>query len=188
MRRLSALVLLLLSTLPAALAVQEPPARTDEGEFTGTWYRVQKGERQGLQIRRAESGGYEVSFYWWTEAGLEIDTDFAPVHEFAYKAFPGSLALEVVDERSDEGEIVLTFERRQDGSRGSQLEESGEVRLFRAVRGRHLAWVQDPLRVKVTIREPVTPREKAGVDRAEKRVWIFRKVARRMVSWTEIPW
>lgn len=189
MRRLAlALLLLCALTLPPAWANPPEPAKVSAGDFEGTWFRVQRGERQALQIRRAESGAYEINFYWWTNQGFEIDTDFAQKHEFAYRAFPGSLELVVDRDATSDDELVARFERKQAGARGSLLTESGEVRIYRTGDGRKLVWLQDPMHVQITVAEPITPKETEGVARDESRKWIFRRVARRMVSWDEIPW
>jgi hypothetical protein len=187
----------LLVLAPAALAQKAPkkkrigklevPPATERGSFTGTWYRVQPGQRQALQVREAPGGeGYELRLYWRGGEGFEVDTGWSPRHEFVYRGFPGLIVLE--PRELGDGRFVLEWRREQEGARGSKMVETGDVEIFRVEDGRKLVWLQRPLHRKVTVAEPMAPHELKPHEEEDERIWIMRKATRRLVPWDEIPW
>lgn len=189
-RRLLAMVVLaMLPAGGASLAAEVPPS-TDAGTFEGTWFRVEPGQRQALQIRKSASGeGYEVRLYWWTGEDFSVDTEWRAETRYVWRAYPGLLKVEPLSAESNRDELVFLWMRDQEGTRASHLIESGTARVFRTGQdGRKLAFVIDPLIERVTVGEPIAPYEGDVRERTTKRVWIMLKVANRLVPWDEIPW
>lgn len=164
------------------------PPTTTEGSFQGTWYRIEPSQRQALQMRQNDAGEWELRFYWTTDLGLEIDTEWAERHEFTYEGFPGAIELEIDEERSTSDELFVRYERRQAGERDTSLVETGEVRIFRSGGGLKIVWLQDPVRLEAKIGEPIAPYEEDVVRRESTRLWIMNRAARRLIAWDEIPW
>lgn len=180
---LFAAALAALALLPGAAPA--PPAPTTTGAFAGTWYRVEPGQRQMLQLRRAATG-WEVRLRWETNEKFVVDTGFRPEVEFAFRGFPGTFRL-AVDPRSDDTRVIVRYQRRQAGARSSEFLEDGDAELYRVRDGQSLAWVQ-PVRRLVKVGEPIAPYEEDGVETRESRVWIFTKAAARLLEWDEVPW
>ncbi len=181
---------LLAVAVTAGLGVPlQPPPETTAGSFTGTWTRVEPGQRQALQIRQAGDGRFEVRFYWWTADDFLLDTGWEVEHEYRWRGFPGTLAIRIDQERSTPDRLVGRWERRQQGADKSRLREEGPLTIYRTGdNGWKLAMVIDPLTIEASVDEPIAPYESAGRERTTRRVWIMRRVARRLIAWDEIPW
>lgn len=173
---------------PAARAAGrlEIPPPVGEGRFEGTWYRVEMGMKQGLALRRV-NGAWQARFFWETNENFSIDTRWESVHTFSYRGRPGTLELSYVADRSTPERLVFRYDRRQEGGKGSELHESGTLALYRAVDGRTLVWLIDPLRTVISIPDPIAPYE-AAEPRDETKAWIFMKAAERELQWDEIYW
>ncbi|RMF70698.1 MAG: hypothetical protein D6738_15465 [Acidobacteria bacterium] len=175
------------TAVPAS--AQEPPQPTDTGTFLGTWARVEPGQRQALQVRRTDDGRWEVRLYWWTSEDFLVDTGWTGAVDYRWRGHAGRIALEVDQQASDGSRIRARWSREQDGERASHLSEQGPVEIYRAgQRGEKLAFVVDPLRLSVEVGEPIAPYELDARERTTRRVWIMRKVSRRLIGWDEIPW
>ncbi len=176
-----------LGRLPSARRLRVPTP-TERGRFVGTWSRIGPGERQAVQIRRAEDGSWELRLMWRRTDDFWLDTGWQKRKEYAYKGHDGFIEIEVDQERSNEHEIVARFRREQNGERKSVAAESGELVIHRSdTTGRTLSWHIDPMTTVVTVGEALYPdeEEKKIVDR---RLWIMSKVAERMIEWDEILW
>ncbi|MFN7965484.1 MAG: hypothetical protein U0V87_07340 [Acidobacteriota bacterium] len=169
-------------------ARQTPPTPVATGNFAGTWTRQQPKWKQVVMLRKAASGHWELSFRWDIDGGVSLDTAFHQRAEFVYDGFPGFIELEFDPSRSNDSVLVFHYKREQKARRGAQLDETGDVQLYRSYDGRQLVWLQDPMRVHVTIAEPLTPDEEQGSDREEQRLWIFQKRANRELLPDEITW
>lgn len=168
-----------------AVKLEIPPA-VSAGRFEGTWYRVEAGMKQGLVLRRV-NGAWQARFYWETRDNFELDTNWESHHAFTYRGLPGTIELTSLPERSTPDRLVFRYDRQQKGANNAELHESGEVALYRAVDGRTLVWLVEPLRTVVSIPDPIAPYE-AAEPREETKVWIFMKAAERELLWDEIFW
>lgn len=169
-------------------ARQTPPTPVADGNFYGTWTRQQPKWKQVVMLRKGTTGAWEMAFRWNIDGGVSVDTEFKERAEFVYDGFPGFFELKLDPTRSNDGVLVFHYRREQKARRGAQLEETGDVQLYRTHDGRQLVWLQDPLRVHVSIAEPLTPDEEQGADREEQRVWVFQKRANRELQPDEISW
>lgn len=170
-------------------AIASIPDPTTVGNFAGTWTRQEPGWQQVIQLKRDAAGtGWELTFRWQIEGGVAIDTNWQPRHEFRYEGFPGVFELTLDRARSTDDQLILNYRRDQQGAKGTRLLETGEVRLYRTGEGSHLAWVQDPLDMKITFDEPLTPDEEAGRVRQQRRVWQFAQQSSRLLEPDEIQW
>ncbi len=174
---------------PAHAALPEIPPPSAAGRFEGTWFRQEPGSKQVVWIRQAEkSGPLEIRLSWWTDQGLEFDSDWKSRAEFSYRGFQGLLELAVDRKRSTPDQLLVRYRREQDGVRSSHLVETGDVRLQRVGdKGWELLWIQDPMKSVVTVAEPLEP----GQERTEKdgqRLWLFQKASDRLLPLDEIPW
>ena len=166
----------------------EPPAATSDGRFEGTWYRLEPGMKQVVQLRRGANDAWEIRFIWESRDELRIDTGWKPRVEFTVRGMAGSFELALVQPRSDAPRLVCRYRLDQDGARKSHLIEEGDVALYRAGDGRSLVWLQDPLTTKVEIPDPIAPYEADGQHEEQQRLWIFMKASNRVIEWDEIPW
>ncbi len=168
-------------------ATRVPPPPTSDGEFEGTWYREEPGQKQMLQLRRAAgSQRWELRFVWETHEKFFADTGWQTHHEFAFKGLPGTFDLEL-DPASNNNRVLLHYSRTQAGGHDSKLVESGDTQIYRTTDGHSLAWVQ-ALHTVVNVGEPIAPYQEDGAVKDEQRVWIFMKASRRMLQWDEVPW
>ncbi len=177
-----------LAPLLATSAEMTPlPVETDRGRFEGTWYRVEPGVKQAIQIRN-ENGRWELRFYWKTSKDFEVDTEWNERTEFTYQGFPGVLTIAIDQEKSTKDRIYARLERSQLGASGARLEESGDLEIYRAEIGRKLIWTSYPYQRRVSLAEPLTPDEADGITREEHYLLRFLKESERIVAWDEIHW
>ena len=170
-----------------ALAL-EAPAPTTRGSFEGTWFRVEPGVKQVVQLRRAAGGKtWEFRFYWNTTEGFSFDTNWQPRTEVSFRGFGAVFETELLQDRSTDNELKLRFVRRQEAPRKSILREKGEARLYRMGDGRSLVWFQ-PLVQETVIGEPIGAYEEGPQRSTGERLWIFSKASRRLLQWDEMPW
>jgi hypothetical protein len=164
------------------------PAPTERGRFEGTWVRVQPGERHGVQLRQTEDGTWEMRLYWEVIGELEIDTAWKPHHEYVYNGHPGFFELEVLDEKSNEDRLIVSYRREAEGSRNAHMVETGDITLYRGgVEGRTLVWIQDPLVREIHVADALYPDE--ADSRSERRkVWLFHKQTQRNIPWDDVYW
>ena len=185
---------LVLALGPAAIdlaraALPEIPPPSTAGRFEGTWFRQEPGAKQVVWIRQAgKSSAFEVRLYWWTDQGLEFDSDWKTHAEFSYRSFQGLFDLAVDRKASTPDQLVVRYRREQDGVRRSHLVETGDVRLQRVGDlGWELLWVQDPMKSVVTVGEPLEPGQ-ARTEKDGQRIWLFQKASHRVLPYDEIPW
>lgn len=174
---------------PARAGLPEIPPPSAAGRFEGTWFRQEPGSKQVVWIRQAgRSKPPEVRLYWWTDQGLEFDSDWKARADFSYRGFPGLFELAVDRKASTPQLLVMRYRREQHGVRASHLVETGDVRLQRlGDMGWELAWVQDPMKSVVTVGDPVEPSQ-ARTEKDGNRVWVFQKASHRVLPLDEIPW
>jgi hypothetical protein len=183
----------LLATVAPPAAGQEregprPPGQTDRGRFEGTWVRVEPGERHGVQLRRADDGAWEVRLYWEVVGEIKIDTAWERHHDYVYNDYPGFFELDVLEEKSDDDRLIVSYRREADGRRNAHMVETGDITLYRGgVEGRTLVWIQDPLVRTVEVADALYPDE--AENRTERRkVWLFHKQTERTIPWDEVYW
>lgn len=167
----------------------DPPAKVDAGRFVGTWIREQPRWQQVVMLRRAQAKApWEIRFQWEVTDEVTIDTNWKSHSEYQYRGFPGTVDLTFVRGRSNETQLWFHYRREQKGPHASSLVEEGDLTLYRSASGRHMVWLQEPLKITSTIGEPQTPEESTPVMKEEQRLWIFQKAAERMLFPDELPW
>ena len=174
---------------PARAALPETPPPSAAGRFEGTWFRQEPGAKQVVWIRQVgKSKAFEVRLSWWTDQGLEFDSDWQPRTEFSYRGFQGLFELAVDRKASTRDQLLVRYRREQDGVRSSHLVETGDVRLQRVGdMGWELLWIQDPMKSVVTVGEPLEPSQ-ARTEKDGQRIWLFQKASHRVLPYDEIPW
>lgn len=164
------------------------PQVTDKDSFTGTWSRVEPGQRHALWIRK-EKGNWQVRLFWMTADGFRLDTNWDERHEFTYKGFKAFIEMKVNKKKSTDDRLHVEFFRESSGARGSLYTERGDLIIERAgFDGRTLIWKIDPLIERVRIAEALTPDEEDSGDIQSKRAWTFQKQSVRQLLWDEIYW
>lgn len=184
-------LLLLALSLPADAGGKTSirvPTATSVGEFTGTWARVEPGQRHALWIRQ-QNGEWQARLYWRVAEGFSVDTEWKQRTEFDYRGFPGSIELRVDNQRSTDDRLLVAYKRTQSGEKGSLLVEQGELNLFRSsYNGRALVWQIDPLQRRLTVEQAMTPEEEDSGIVETQQVWTFMKHSIRMLLLDELYW
>lgn len=196
-RNLTALltILVLTGALFPALAEEKieregprPPHPTDRGRFEGTWARVEPGQRQGVQLRRAEDGTWDIRLFWQLVGKVRIDTGWEERHEYEFRGHPGFIELDVRESESTEDRLVVSYRREAEGERNAHMVETGDVEIYRSgVDGRGLVWVQERLVREMLVGDALYPDEQKQTS-VRKKVWLFHKQSERIIPWDDVYW
>jgi hypothetical protein len=175
--------LLLAASLTAGTAHSQapkmipPPARSDAGDWTGTWYYVNRDSRFVFWIQ-LEQGLPQVKVRYLSLSNLEgFETDWQGQAQYDHQGSPVTFSLDLVERDANTIKGKWSWELlRANGVR----RETADVTMYRALDGRQLAVVFENYKRIVV----------AGDERLEVAndfSWSFRKASSRMVRWDELP-
>jgi len=154
----------------------EPPARTDAGSFSGTWFYVNRDWKVALWIEDQE-GSPQVKLRLLSIATAEgFETEWGGHAEYAFRGMPGRFDARVERRDADTIEGVWDWEL---GEPGRRRIERAKFKLYRAADGRQAVFQFDDFE---RVYEERPPRLYT-----ERMIWTFRKVSRRQALWAELP-
>ena len=148
------------------------PARTDAGDWAGTWFYVNKQRKMALWMR-VEAGTPEFKLRV-QEKGTNMSTDWdgQASYDAAGKSGEFSMAVDQRDDTTISGSWVWTV-----GNQDGRWEETADFTMYRVGRGRQLV-----MRVENWQRESAS-----ALRQMELQYWTFQKVSRRQALWGELP-
>jgi len=148
------------------------PERTDAGNWTGTWFYVNKRRKMALWMRVEDGTAKFMLRSQERGKNLLTDWDGQASYHVGDAAGEFSMTLDQQDDKTISGSWAWTFD---DGQRG--WKETADFTMYRTSHGRQLV---------MSISD--WQRDQGG--RSEKRefqVWTFRKASRRQALWAELP-
>ena len=159
------------STVPIA-------ERSDEGDWTGTWFYVSRSRKMALWIRE-EDGEIQLRLRVQGQKGnpdsFTTDWDGQAEYDVAGRHGRFSMSCDHKDGNTISGS--WSWETRV---RGSGRTETAQFTMFRTGLGRQLVWHVTNLGYEYS-------GDADEVPAATEFVWLFRKASRRQVLWNELP-
>jgi hypothetical protein len=153
------------------------PPKSENGNFVGTWWYVNRDIRAALWLKSVD-GEIAAKLQMLRFGSREsFITDWDGVASYDLRGGAGSFALSIDEGDANELRGSWAWELRfPDSSRS----ESSPVKLYRTGDGRRLV-MHFP-----TLREVVVRPNKTADSTIEK-VWTFRQASRRLLLWDELP-
>ena len=164
-------------TLPLSAA---EPAKTDEGNWDGSWFYINLDVQFGF-FMRTQDALPELSVEYRSRYSPEsFRTDWTGKSSYFLGGRPASFEMRITER--DANEIKGTWRWEKFQGRARTL-ETGNFTLYRSGDGRKLVLKMEDLQ-RITY-DPDTDEETAR--RSVPRVWGFPKASRRIVRWVELP-
>jgi hypothetical protein len=154
------------------------PERTDEGEWSGTWFYVSRSRKMALWIRQ-EDGEIRLRLRLQGQGSdpdsFTTDWDGQAEYDLAGRSGRFSMSFDRKDENTISGSWI--WETRV---RGAGRVETARFTMYRIALGRQLVWHVTDIDYEHRGRAEQVPA-------AGEFVWLFRKASRRQVLWNELP-
>jgi hypothetical protein len=156
------------------------PGRTDAGEWDGTWYYVNRGERWVIWIRTRADGLPELKMrYMNVDKAESFSTDWTPEARYSHRTLQGSFRIDISERDSN---LIKGAWRWELGAEGREMHrtESGGIVLYRGAEGRSLVMLFEGFE-----RVYKTPTDEVKLN--PRLSMTFVKASRRQAHWEELP-